>query len=220
MADSFNLIPPVYERRRSLAADLRRFLILVLLLLIAAAALRLVLEQSLSGHRREAGLLHEQRLRLTEKEDALAELQEREKELQRQAVVLRGLRGDLSAQRILRVLDSALSPGLYFDALLFERSGEPVMAEDVKAGSSYFIRIPERSVGLQSAFDAVQVSAGMTISGQADSHTLLGQFMSALNADATVARVELLRSDAPGRAGGRVHFELMVLFQPVAEGAS
>lgn len=185
--ETFNLIPPAYQRQRRLILDARLFGLAAVALLLIASLWWVRLDIHLGQNEDAvAEIVSQLRARQAQELD-LQTLQNVAVHLEQRLQTLDALRGGFSAQQLLRVIDSALNPGIRFNSLRFERASVDDGQADVLTG------------GL------------MRVNGDAENHVALGDFLAALQADPWVRRAELQRSGSNARSGaGRVSFEVVL----------
>jgi len=192
-----DLVPESYRRQRSQLRWIKLLAGLTAGLLATTATARVWLGYVVSGVESEIEILQAQQTITTLERDELAALNEERNSLQEQLHLLRGLRSGTAATNLFRIIDAALvEDELWFRRWDFRRAGVTDAAgQAVETG--YFLVVPDNA---QQA-EAWQVETHMTITGQAQDHATLSEFVTRLLdrteiEDVRIRRTELHRYDA------------------------
>jgi hypothetical protein len=131
-------------------------------------------------------------LRTVKKQRArLDELRVRKEEAEKRLALLDGLRGGVSAEQVMLVLDRALEPAVWFKQLTFRRDGMVVPHPPEALESGYAMLIPQQG---QQSREAWSISTRVAIQGQARDHAALSRFIKRLTEQAEVQEARLLNS--------------------------
>ncbi len=192
-----DLIPDSYRRQRNQLRWLKLIAGVTVGLLATTATARIWLGYAVSGVEGEIEILQAQQTITSRERDDLARLNEEQKNLQEQLHLLRGLRSGTAATNLFRIIDEALvEDELWFRRWDFRRAGvTDATGQAVETG--YFLVVPDNGREVE----AWQVETHMTITGQAQDHATLSEFVTRLLdrteiEDVRIRRTELHRYDA------------------------
>ncbi len=211
-----NLIPADYSRRLSLLRSLRRFAALYLLLALLLTGGRLALSHGIEQHGAQIAAANRARAELSRQRSELAELRRRDELLQGYLDALDGLRGGTAAQDVLRLVDRALNPGVWFSEWRFSRAGERADADSGAVRAGYFIVLPASPGDDEST--AWRLRSRMQLRAHALDHAAMADFMRRLGEQPRVASVRLLSSQR-GARGAALDFDLALVLRPPAAAA-
>lgn len=210
--NSFNLVPAEYKQQRIIWSDLKTTGVLSGFILLAVAGLYLTINYSILDYKARLEEIAESRKQIESTRAEMHSIEESKQKLESRYTLMKGLKGNISAQGLFAAIDSSLSNDIEFEALSFNRAGEPVESEKAAVKSSYFIVIPESDGILKTRYDALRIDANMNIRGRAKTHSAMATFMTKLAQQKQIDRVELLRSGGkPKGIEEWISFELFIV---------
>ena len=213
-----DLIPEDYRRGKQVSRILRNALIIaVVLLLINGVGFGAVkyLRQQVDT---EIQRLQNQRNISNQQHSELKKLQAEHNELDVQWRLLMGLQGNVSAERILLMIDRAIEgEEVWFINWQFKRDGVMTRLESEAVNSGYFIVVPKDKPGKPE--EGLKIETQMTIDGQAVDHSALSAFVSRLIDQPGITNVKVLRTLLREQKNAKmVEFSLAVSFAGNLEG--
>ncbi len=208
--DTFNLVPDVYRRRCNFWFDLKITGLLAGLIVLSAAIGSMLLNRNIENHKTRLFEITQSRKAIDIARAEVDSINARKQKLEDRYTLLKALRGNISVRDLFAAMDASLSAEIEFDALNFERAGEPIESEKHSAESSYFIIIPKYDGRLKDRYDAWRIDANLTIRGRAKSHSAMADFMTQLSKQDTIEHVKLLRTGGSSADKG-ISFELYIV---------
>ncbi len=210
--NSFNLVPAEYKQQRIIFSDLKTTGVLSGFILLVVIGLYLTINYSILDYKARLEEIAESRKQIESTRAEMHSIEESRQKLESRYTLMKGLKGNISAQGLFAAIDSSLSKDIEFEAVSFNRAGEPVESEKVAVKSSYFIVIPESDGILKTRYDALRIDANMNIRGRAKTHSAMATFMTNLAQQKQIDRVELLRSGGkPKGIEEWISFELFIV---------
>jgi len=203
-----DLIPASYRRERSQLLWLKGIAALVIGLVMTTAGARVWLDAAFKGVDAEVTRLQAQQTITGQERDRLQALTEERKNYQDQLYLLKGLRSGAATTDLFGIIDQALvGDEVWFRSWEFRRAGV-TNAEGQSVETGYFVVVP--SAGQQK--DAWRVETHMTISGQADDHATLSEFVRRLLGHPEIDNVHVRRTELRRYASRTlVDFDLAVI---------
>ena len=220
--NTFNLMPENYRRQRLFFADIRIAILSLFVFGVIVAGLYIHENTRITEYRSKLDQTSESRSKIESAQAEMESIRSNKRRLESRYALLKGLKGNISAQDLFLAIDHSLSDDIEFEALNFEREGEAVESQHKpkldNVQSSYFIVLSEHEQsGPDTRFDAWRIEASMRIRGRAKSHSALAGFMMKLKSQEQFDRVELLHSGGTRRADNeRIEFELLVVIRNLA----
>jgi uncharacterized protein YegJ (DUF2314 family) len=196
--DEMDLIPSDYRKERNRHNWIRKFLTLCVLVVIAIASLRGMLGYLIWRENVQVVRL-EQQESIAAQNNAKAETYRQQKQVtERQLAALNELRGRDRVAQFLQSIDTAYSPGIWFDSIHFMRENKTGTLQNVPSNTSIIV-VPNGAED-----KPLDISQSVEIVGHASNHTILAEFMRKLGAQPNVADLRLIDTTLRSYAAAQI----------------
>jgi len=214
-----DLIPTDYRSQQWLRRWSRKMLSGTGTVILLAATATFALIYKTATIEAEADRLEQQRAVTAQQRSDLEQLSQRQRMLDQQLSMLRGLRSGAPAETVFRTVDRAIADNdVWFVDWKFNRAGVLVPETQAKAvETGYFIVVPEGQQG--EGQQAWMVETHMTIRGRARDHSALSRFVEGLFDQTPVVDVRVQKTALHQDVNGDVvDFDLAVVLKSEARG--
>lgn len=184
-----DLIPADFRRERRAKAYLRGLLLASGLLVALCALGWLGLQGLVTREQQLIARLHQEDGQFQRDQAKIAELRQKKQQTEELLAALSRLRGGDQLARLLRGIDVAHTPGIWFDSVQLHRAAGAQVIPNAPPANA-LARLPGKMLGIITAMDAA--GAGVNIVGHALDHTHLAEFMKKLGEQAGMARLYLI----------------------------